>query len=318
MSEKEVWRKKSWRDYVSVHPAADLLPLLSADELRVVADDIEEHGLREKVKVVERISKRPDGTVICYQVIDGRNRLDAFELNGGAGDLLFKSRSSRSGAQFHDDIAEVVDLTDDEIVAYVVSANIHRRNLTGEQNRDLTAKLLKLDPSKSNRQIAAVVGVDHKTVGAVRKEAEATGEIPQLTKTTGKDGKARKQPTSKPKVEPKITKPTLETGACAEPAISLDDERLIRDGEAAVYRYTENIIGMLLESGITNFEPETFAPHLSSDDVCKLHSLLEWLNRLAVIVEGKAAALPEVKHDGVMPDIPAFLDRRPATPERAG
>src|SRR6266404_8675271 len=97
----------SWRDYVSVHPAADLLPLLSADELAKVADDIDEHGLREKVKVVERISKRPDGTVIRYQVIDGRNRLDAFELKG-AGDLLFKSRSSRSGAQFHDDIAEVV------------------------------------------------------------------------------------------------------------------------------------------------------------------------------------------------------------------
>src|SRR5262249_58475501 len=41
------------------------------------------------------------------------------------------------------------------------------------------------------------VKADHKTVGAIRKKKEVTGEIPQLKKTTGADGKARKRP-SKP------------------------------------------------------------------------------------------------------------------------
>ena len=36
---------------------------------------------------------------------------------------------------------------------------------------------------------------DDKTVGKVRRELEATAEIPQLEKTVGKDGKARKRRT---------------------------------------------------------------------------------------------------------------------------
>jgi hypothetical protein len=46
-------------------------------------------------------------------------------------------------------------------------------------------------PSRSDRQIAAGLGVDHKTVGAARDRLGGTGEIPQLEKTTGTDGKAR-------------------------------------------------------------------------------------------------------------------------------
>jgi hypothetical protein len=76
--------------------------------------------------------------------------------------------------------------------AFVISANITRRHLTPEQKRDLLAELIKADPTQSNRQIAERAKVDHKTVGVVRTELETTGEIPQLTATTGKDGKTRK------------------------------------------------------------------------------------------------------------------------------
>jgi len=50
---------------------------------------------------------------------------------------------------------------------------------------------LRHETEKSNRQIAAQVGVDHKTVSDKRGELEATGEFPQLTRTTGMDGKER-------------------------------------------------------------------------------------------------------------------------------
>ena len=36
------------------------------------------------------------------------------------------------------------------------------------------------------------MGVNDKTVGTVREKLESTAEIPQLEKTTGRDGKARK------------------------------------------------------------------------------------------------------------------------------
>ena len=35
--------RKSWRDVLEVHPAADLVPLMLADELKVLADDISRH-----------------------------------------------------------------------------------------------------------------------------------------------------------------------------------------------------------------------------------------------------------------------------------
>jgi len=53
------------------------------------------------------------------------------------------------------------------------------------------AKVLKAKPESSDRQIVTITKVDHKTVGAVRDKLEATGKIPQLTKTVGSDGKAR-------------------------------------------------------------------------------------------------------------------------------
>jgi hypothetical protein len=35
-----------WRAHLKIHPAADLFPLLPPDELRALADDIKERGLR--------------------------------------------------------------------------------------------------------------------------------------------------------------------------------------------------------------------------------------------------------------------------------
>jgi hypothetical protein len=54
------------------------------------------------------------------------------------------------------------------------------------------------EEEKSDRSIAGQTKADHKTVGAVRQELESAGEIPQLDKTAGADGKARKLPERKP------------------------------------------------------------------------------------------------------------------------
>lgn len=54
--------------------------------------------------------------------------------------------------------------------------------------------------NKSDRSIAAAVGVDHKTVAALREKLVATGEIPSSSRRVGADGKDRK-------VKPKSEKP---------------------------------------------------------------------------------------------------------------
>jgi len=74
----------------------------------------------------------------------------------------------------------------------VISANIQRRHLTAEQRRSLIAKLLKVDPSKSDRQIAATVKASPTTVGTVRAEMEAAGEVSNLD--TRIDAKGVQQP----------------------------------------------------------------------------------------------------------------------------
>jgi len=152
------------------HPFAEMFPLISEDELKELAEDIRKNGMIEPITLCEG------------KILDGRNRFAAAKLIGRP---LFRTN-------FRELLCHLDPRT------FVISANIKRRHLTAEQRREIIAKLLKADPSKSDRQIAATVKVDNKTVAAVREKLEATEEIPQLETTTGADGKSRKR-NAKPK-----------------------------------------------------------------------------------------------------------------------
>jgi ParB family chromosome partitioning protein len=89
-----------------VHPAATLFPMMDAEALQALADDIREHGQRE--------------AVILYHgaVLDGRNRLRACELAG----------------------VEPLTCVRDDIASpttFVLSLNLHRRHLTPAQRAAL-------------------------------------------------------------------------------------------------------------------------------------------------------------------------------------
>ena len=170
----------SWRDILPVHPAADLFPMMTPDEITALGEDIKHNGLKQPIVLI----KTPGGDAL----LDGRNRLDAMASVGLTTDVaLIQHR--------------VLD-ADTDAFAFVISANIYRRHLTADQRRDLIAKVLKATPDASNRQIAAQVKADDKTVAKVRKVLEATADIPQLKKTTGKDGKARTTAPKKPAPPP--------------------------------------------------------------------------------------------------------------------
>src|SRR5262249_24301540 len=70
-----------------------------------------------------------------------------------------------------------------------------RRHLTAEQKRELIAKLIKATPEKSDRQIAETVKASPTTVGTVRAEMEAKGDLSKLD--TRRDSKGRKQPAAR-------------------------------------------------------------------------------------------------------------------------
>jgi len=88
---------------VKIHPAADIFPMMNEDELQDLAADIKENGL------IHPIITDSDGEL----VIDGRNRLAACKLAG---------------------IKPVFEkLNGLDPLAYIVSANLARRNLTKGQ-----------------------------------------------------------------------------------------------------------------------------------------------------------------------------------------
>ena len=199
--------KSSWRDVLPIHPAADLFPMMTPDELKELGEDIRKQGQRVPIAVWKAQKRsRPE-------LLDGRNRLDAMEAVGiglrvdyEGTDLnpcvrLFKHMPP-DGPWWPIEIVELIGLDPYDVV---LSANIRRRHLTAGQRREVIAKVLKATPSKSNRTIAKQTSADHKTVGAVRDKLEVRGEIPHVE--TVEDSKGRRQPAHKPPT-PRSPKPS--------------------------------------------------------------------------------------------------------------
>jgi hypothetical protein len=213
---------ESWRDVLPVHPAAELFPQLSRDELLELGEDIKRHGGLPAIPVtLWRAEADPQAFLL-----DGRNRLDAMEAVGlpvldkhGEWLTRMERRFIRGGDPY----------------AYVISANIRRRHLTAEQRRDLIAKLIEAEPSKSDRQIAETVKASHHTVGAVRAEMEGRGQVAHVGIRT--DTKGRKQPVSKRphKTKPKTSAPKTKAAIAPPPEQQFADA-VAPDEELAVLR----------------------------------------------------------------------------------
>jgi len=170
-------RGRSWRDVLDIHPAAELFPLMSPDELRVLGENIKKHGLVFLVTLSQEMPPR---------LVDGRNRLDALELIGdevvsdGKLDCRLANYLNRGADPW----------------TFAIAANIHRRHLTAEQRRELIAKLIKAAPEKSSRQIAKMVGASTTTATKVREDLVERGDVSRMD-TSIVDTKGRQQPAKK-------------------------------------------------------------------------------------------------------------------------
>ena len=118
-------------------------------------------------------------------------------------------------------------MTEEQKRTHARKLNMARRQLSQEQRCDLIREQLKETPEKSDRQIAASLGVDHKTIAKQRATMESIGEIPQCDRATA-DG--RTYPKQRKTVT--IFNPTAaEEKAVKQPEII---ERMAESGKSAV------------------------------------------------------------------------------------
>src|SRR5262245_9542417 len=131
-----------WRDelYYPVHPAADVFPMQSDEELDALGKDIEKNGLTEPIGLV-RLGKlvpvdgMPGATREPMAIIDGRNRLAAMHRVGfDLKSCAVKWTVVNSRGHYPPDF---------DVAAYVIAKNIRRRHLTKQQQADLIVKAVK-------------------------------------------------------------------------------------------------------------------------------------------------------------------------------
>ena len=102
-----------------VHPAAAVFPMMNDAELKELAEDIKKQGL------IHPVVLNYDESIL----FDGRNRLRACEMAGAdtGEDYLVTTTLD--------------DLPEEQVLSYIVSANIHRRHLTAGQKATLATEL---------------------------------------------------------------------------------------------------------------------------------------------------------------------------------
>ena len=108
-----------WREKYEVHPAADVFPMMTDEELKDLGEDIKKNGLLRCITIEQRLGV----------LIDGRNRLEAMERAG-----VELDPEEDIGYVFGEDI---------DAISFVISANIKRRHLTKQQQADLIVAAVK-------------------------------------------------------------------------------------------------------------------------------------------------------------------------------
>ncbi len=125
----------------SFAPEAEIFPLMSADELKELAKDIDKYGQRETVKVCGA------------EILDGRNR------------FLAVTKYCAAGAEL-----AVEQIAPESRIAYVLSLNSVRRHLTTSQKAMAAAKSLPFFKAKGKER-------EKLSKGRGKKGTQKTGDL---------------------------------------------------------------------------------------------------------------------------------------------
>lgn len=142
-----------------------VMPELGEEEYRELKEDISQRGVMVPIEFDE-----------FGNILDGHHRLKICQELG----IKEYPKVIRAG------------MTEEEKRTHARKLNMARRQLSQEQRRELIRQQLKETPEKSDRQIAAGLGVDKNTVNKQRKVMEGCGEIHRVSTTV--DTLGREQP----------------------------------------------------------------------------------------------------------------------------
>jgi hypothetical protein len=199
----------AWRKILPVHPACEIIPEYDDAKLIELGRDIKASG-GMKIPIVVLV--QPDGR---HALLSGRSRLDAMCHVGIKFEIQVTDGHMVIGAPGYD-IPAPNEIAPDETfnpVAFVLSADLHRRHLKNTEKRTITMKVIVTQPDLSDRAIARMTGLDGKTVKTVRQEVNANAEIPHYTdrvEATGRKARGRK-PTKVSIAKPVDVTPTTPT-----------------------------------------------------------------------------------------------------------
>lgn len=163
-----------------VHPAAELFPMMSDDELAALAADIKANGLQQPV------------VLYGAQLLDGRNRWRACEIAGV--DVKTKDWAGK------------------DAVSYVRSLNLHRRHLTAAQRAALAVKAepVYAEAAEKRKTDGNKKGAESKNSGRSRAETtrnrndDAGRALAQAAKETGASLDSAKQMKQVAKAAPEV------------------------------------------------------------------------------------------------------------------
>jgi ParB-like chromosome segregation protein Spo0J len=132
-------------DNLEIDPRADLFNRMQGAEFDAFAIDIRDRGILEPIALLNG------------KILDGRNRYAAAkEVGYKLTDRDFRHLPANTDAE-----------------RYVFSANMHRRHLDQKAKEALIIRMLKASPDATDRGLARLLGVDHKTVADKRRKIAA-------------------------------------------------------------------------------------------------------------------------------------------------
>lgn len=133
---------------IPFHPLADIFPLIEGQDFADLVADVRTHGLREPVILLDR------------KILDGRNRYRACVAAG----LLSESIDTLTApmVKYFRQYAPPGSAPPphDELVAFVISKNLRRRQMNDDQRRMVAARLVNLKPGRpSDEQPSQIANI---------------------------------------------------------------------------------------------------------------------------------------------------------------
>jgi ParB-like chromosome segregation protein Spo0J len=137
-------------DNYIAHPLANMFPMIEGNAFDELKRDIAAQGILEPIRLYQGM------------ILDGRNRYAAAKACG-------HDFSVDDFVQWEGTLADAE--------AWVISTNMHRRQLTTKQKQEVIEGMLRKYPTLSDREIARQIGVSNSTVGAARDRLVNSPEV---------------------------------------------------------------------------------------------------------------------------------------------